>query len=361
MIPTLDPLASLRFAYDPPALLLQGRRAARRSGAPAWRFWLGGQVVTVVAGRATAEIICRSPALRFFRGEALEPLLGPASPLLASGAAHARGRALVQRVLEAPLSFDVRGELWCEAVARASLADGRRLARAGIARLVDSPAGVGVLHRLAGRGLDVAPALRRAMLRAILRSLGAPDAALRATLTLLWCADRPALMVPALRPLSPPWWLLARSRRALLSLLQVDDPATQDAVITLLVGAADNPVILALWSLVEPDREPGDLAFCRPAVPLVLREAIAPLELPALGLALAPGDAVGVDVEISGAPYGGGKHGCPGARLSVDFARHVRETMFELDLVADPDTVRVGRRLLGWGPRHLIVRTRRSR
>ena len=64
-------------------------------------------------------------------------------------------------------------------------------------------------------------------------------------------AERPALVVPGLRPASPPWWLVGPLRRALLGALGVGGERVEvrDAAVTYLVGAVTNPALVAARAL----------------------------------------------------------------------------------------------------------------
>ena len=390
-VPCLGRWASLRFAFDPDGFLAAGRPLGEGSFYEPWAFRLDGRRVAVVGTREAADVVLQGPT-RFYRGTvdreddcALAPLLGRTSPLL----------DLVPRD-EAAAHPALPTSAWIAS----TIADEIRAARSQLA--ADAP-------------FDIAPPLQRAAVLVALRAIGVdPDPppegagwqAVEAAEALLDAADTPALVVPALRRWSPRWRRLAAARVSFLRAIGLDRPAhpfadarvvapwgafvageeglerAQDWAVTTLVGAVDAPVALALDALacrVPPiklsalaeaeARAPGGAARLRARrrveaalerrgpIPLLLREVVAPLEVPGLGL-LQPGAAVAVDAALAGYPFGAGPHACTGARLGRAFAEAAALVFAELGLeVARPPGRRKRRRLVVSLP-ELIVRRR---
>lgn len=184
-----------------------------------------------------------------------------------------------------------------------------------------------------------------------------------AALALLRCADTPALVCPPLRAVSPRWRMLAKARAAFLAAGEVPSmEAEEDAAVTLLVGAVDAPVAVACEAVrLAGTRNPEILGHAAvaatlrrsPPVPLLLRRATLPIDLPGVGV-IRPGEAVAVDAGAAGLPFGLGPHACSGARLGRMFAEEAVAACQRLGVRVLPQRVRYVRRRLVVVPERLM-------
>lgn len=340
-IPFIGPVRSLRFITEPAAFLAAGHDLQQKAGAPAWGFWLNGSPVYVVTDQArAAEVLQPGDALGFFHPDPLVPFLGRYSPLWVRTAGRAESVELVQRFLP-------RG-------------DPKPLLRALLTRQWPTmferqpPFDAGDLLRVAAMwwATDLFP--DRGRLRDVLA----------ACVRWLAAADTSALFVRPLRLVSRRWRWLAFNRVEFLRQLGLADagPLAQDAALTVILGAIDNPVTLALEAIWLAHERPAELspARCalreRPPVPLIVRQAEQSMER--FGIVLHPGDGLAVDAARSGLPFGAGEHRCPFSAAGLRFVEAAVDVVRELKLApAGPPQRR--RTRLSYGACSLVLTRRR--
>mgnify|MGYP000923886315 CR=1 FL=1 len=382
-IPRLGRLSSLLFAFDVIGFLQLGRRlgfgeahtlgmAWNEAKPPKpWQFWLGGQVVTVLSTRVDAEALLKSGRVRMFRPEVLAPVLGRFSPLLVEGPDHERARRSIHRHMSMYIGgyrgeaverrFDdlVRDTLILEAIQT-------RGAKVNMTGPPSSP-----VVSIDGE-VEVCRPLRAAAVTAVVGELcrGRPELVGRAAEIAVELADAitcAACVVPALRLVTPRWRKVAPLRRRLLAALDLSEAsaAEQDAVVSLIVGGSEGPAMVAARALTYSSWprwrvRRGDpysrtqiiaRALSRPTLPLLLRETTAPLM--AAGVDFEPGDAIAVDSELVGLPFGYGAHACPGRSLTQAFAESALRVAEELHLFRVGG--RDGRRGLFYGPTKVVM------
>lgn len=319
-IPCLGTLDSLRFGTDVDAFLAAGRRL----GSP-WAFDLyTGRLspaslrVTVFSDPDLCRTLLKMPGAVMAERRVLGEWLGYGSPIAAEGVAHDAARA---RTLQ----------LWEPAAAHTA------------ALALDSIPAAVRNTKATIYSKDLADVLRSTILWWLIPWLcqvleaDTPMAEVdrtaervRAAERWLLCSDTPAVVLPPLRLCSPRWWAQGPAAQVLDRLMGVEPGSLDaDAIRTLILGAVDAPVALALdaihrWATVhgrDPRIEAGavvdEVLAESPPIPLILRQAERDLEvwLPTGRAEIRAGEAFAVDAGPAGLPYGVGHHACIAGQL----------------------------------------------
>ncbi len=333
-IPCLGTIDSLRFGSDVDAFLAAGRRL----GSP-WAFNLyTGRLspaslrVTVFSEPGVCRTLLRAPGTVMAERRVLGEWLGYGSPIAAEGTIHEAARALTVQLWEPAAAHTER-------LAIGAIPDAVRHTKATI------------------YSKDLADVLRSAILWWLIPWLSqAPEAdtpmaevdrtaeRVRAAERWLSCSDTPAVVLPPLRLCSPRWWAQGPAARVLDRLMGVEPGSPDaDAIRTLILGAVDAPVALALeaihrWATVhrrDPQIEAAavvdEVLAESPPIPLILRQAERDLEIaraPSLRrdpfdgpielgerVLIRAGEAFAVDAGRADLPFGVGHHACIAGQL----------------------------------------------
>lgn len=361
-IPCLGLRDSLRFGTDLDAFLAAGRKLG-----PVWSFDvvlgpLRRRRMTVYSDPAVCRTLLSHPAVSFFEPAPFIDWLGPGSPIVCEGTRHADARQL---------AGEIAADLDPAALLRAVDRDMRKYTwRPGsdVAELLRAT----VLWWLIP-ALDVTPKYKRTEPTYLRVDRWAKT--VRAAADWLRYADTPATVIPPLRAISPRWWRLGAAGRQLDTLLGCHPGSIRaDIVRTLILGAADAPVLLALEALAWWERN-ADVEHARssesivdevladhPPIPLIVRETAdlvqvyvrsesGPVECSYAEIPA--GGAFAIDAGRAGLPFGAGPHACLAGLVGRSFAVAALEAARAIDLHMKPG--KRGRVRCGHGYRQITT------
>ena len=345
-VPVFGRLASLMgFAMgDPHAFISEAVSSARSARVNSFEMYLGGTRMAVVFEQEHARQVLALPRklARFYKPEMMVEWMGRYSPLTVDDPAEQeRARTLCLKMMPV-LTEDPLIEMIKHALAR----DEHGRARGAVYDLGDALRLAAVAWIIQGirAGMRISFDHREAWIR-----------------TLEWfeAADTFAAVVPWARPLTS-WRRQAAARARLVECLGLQDEREQDAALTLLLGAI-NPSMVALEALAIGRRGLGphtaeesfSLALVRPPVPLIVREALAPISI--CSSIVGPGEGIGIAAGPSEYPFGGGPHGCIGGRAAKVMTGALFRAAAQTGLRFAGEVDR-GRMHLSHGARSLLVR-----
>lgn len=361
-IPCLGLRDSLRFGTDLDTFLAAGRALG-----PVWAFDvvlgpLRRRRMTVYSDPAVCRTLLALPSVSFFEPAPFIDWLGPASPIVSEGQRHADLRGIAGELVE-------------------------HLDPAALLRAVDRD-----LRKYPWRpGSDIGELLRASVLWWLIPALDVTPKykrnepiylrverwakTVRAADRWLRYADTPATVIPPLRAVSPRWWRLGAAARRLDEMLGCHPGSIRaDVVRTLILGAADAPVLLALEALawwehnadVEHHRTSesivDEVLADRAPIPLIVRETAEDIQLYSTSetgpveisyVELSAGGAFAVDAARAGLPFGAGPHACLAGQVGRALAIRALDTAREIDLHLKPG--KRGRVRCGHGYRRITT------